>query len=77
MNILVFNPGGNSLKAEIIRCQPGQQHAFEGETLISVIIEGIGKEAKIARYTSFQTRLGTYVTVAYFISHSAGVHCSR
>lgn len=50
MNILVFNPGGNSLKAEIIRCQPGQQHAFEGETLISVIIEGIGKEAKIARY---------------------------
>jgi acetate kinase len=50
MDILVFNPGGNSLKAEIVRCHPGQEHAYEGETLISVIIEGIGKDAKIAKY---------------------------
>ncbi|MBB6143935.1 acetate kinase [Silvibacterium bohemicum] len=50
MNILVMNPGGNSLKAEIIVCQPQQQHAFAGTKLISVIIEGIGKSPKLSKY---------------------------
>jgi acetate kinase len=50
MNILVFNPGGNSLKAEIVSCEPRQQHAFEGTMLISVIIEGIGKDPLLSKY---------------------------
>ena len=50
MNILVFNPGSNSLKAEIVVCPPGQQHAFAGTKLISVIIEGIGIDAKLSKY---------------------------
>jgi acetate kinase len=50
MNILVFNPGGNSLKAELVVCEPRQQHAFEGTTLVSVIIEGIGKDPTLSKY---------------------------
>ena len=50
MNILVINPGGNSLKAEIVSCRKTQRYAFEGKSLLSVGIEGIGKEAEISRY---------------------------
>jgi acetate kinase len=50
LNILVLNPGGNSLKVEIVACDPPQGHAFEGTKLASVSIEGIGKEAKLLRY---------------------------
>ncbi len=50
MQILVLNPGGNSLKAEIVRCSAQQQHAFDGHKLISVSVEGIGKEPKLLRY---------------------------
>jgi acetate kinase len=49
MNILVINPGGNSLKAEIVCCQKTQRYAFEGKSLLSVSIEGIGKDAEISR----------------------------
>lgn len=52
MNILVINPGGNSLKAEIVSCQKSQRYAFEGKSLLSVGIEGIGKDARISRYKS-------------------------
>jgi acetate kinase len=44
MNILVMNPGGNSLKVEVISSSPTQAFAFEGRKLVSVILEGIGKE---------------------------------
>jgi acetate kinase len=39
-----MNPGGNSLKAEVISCSPTQAYAFEGRKLVSVILEGIGKD---------------------------------
>jgi acetate kinase len=42
MNILVMNPGGNSLKVEIVSCSPTQQLASEGKKLVSLILEGIG-----------------------------------
>jgi acetate kinase len=45
MNILVMNPGGNSLKAEVVSFSPSQRFAFEGKKLVSLILEGIGKEA--------------------------------
>jgi acetate kinase len=48
--ILVLNPGGNSLKAEIIRCDDAQEHAFEADKLISLSIEGIGKKPILLRY---------------------------
>jgi acetate kinase len=43
MNVLVMNPGGNSLKVEIVSCSPTQQLASEGKKLVSLILEGIGK----------------------------------
>jgi acetate kinase len=43
MNVLVMNPGGNSLKAEVISCASDQQFAFEGQKQVSLILEGIGK----------------------------------
>jgi acetate kinase len=50
MYVLVFNPGGNSLKAEIVQVEPGQTHAYEGKYLASVSIEGIGKQPELLRY---------------------------
>jgi acetate kinase len=44
MNVLVMNPGGNSLKVEVVSCSPTQQFASQGKKLVSVILEGIGKE---------------------------------
>lgn len=44
MNVLVMNPGGNSLKVEVVLCEPNQQFASEGKKLASVILEGIGKD---------------------------------
>src|ERR1700735_4960788 len=44
MNVLVLNPGGNSLKAEVVSCSPTQSFAFDGKKLVSVILEGIGKK---------------------------------
>ena len=48
MNILVMNPGGNSLKVEIVSCSPNQQFAFEGKKLVSLILEGIGKTPQLS-----------------------------
>jgi acetate kinase len=48
MNILVLNPGGNSLKAQLVRCHAGQIHAYEGRKLLSVTIEGIGKQPELS-----------------------------
>jgi acetate kinase len=42
MNVLVMNPGGNSLKAEVVACAAGEP-AHMGRKLASVILEGIGK----------------------------------
>jgi acetate kinase len=42
MNVLVMNPGGNSLKVEVIDCSPAQRFASEGRKLVS--LEGIGKQ---------------------------------
>jgi acetate kinase len=50
MIVLVINPGGNSLKAEIVSCRKMQRYAFEGKSLLSVSVEGIGKDARISRY---------------------------
>jgi acetate kinase len=50
MNVLVINPGGNSLKVEIVTCDARQQYAFEGRSLLSIGIEGIGKSAELSRY---------------------------
>jgi len=50
MHILVFNPGGNSLKAEIVECDPHQRYAFEGAERVSVSVEGIGKTSRFLRY---------------------------
>ena len=43
MNVLVMNPGGNSLKVEVVSCSPTQQFASQGKKLVSVILEGVGK----------------------------------
>jgi acetate kinase len=48
MNILVLNPGGNSLKVQLVECRADQRHADEGRVLLSVSIEGIGKEPELS-----------------------------
>ncbi len=50
MNVLVLNPGGNSLKAEIVDCEGGQRFAFAGKKRISVSVEDIGKEPHLSKY---------------------------
>jgi acetate kinase len=50
LTILALNPGGNSLKAEVISCESGQRHAFNGKKLISLDIDDIGKSATLSKY---------------------------
>jgi acetate kinase len=50
MNVLVVNPGGNSLKVEIVACRDGQRHAFEGLKLASVSAENIGKSPRLLQF---------------------------
>ena len=50
MNVLVINPGGNSLKAEVVSCDPAEKSASDARYLKSVIVEGIGKEGKLSEY---------------------------
>lgn len=51
MNVLVFNPGGNSLKAGIVVCRVPQSSASDASKLIEVIVEGIGKESRLSVYS--------------------------
>ena len=50
MDVLVFNPGSNSLKAGIVRCSPAQPSASAATKLVEVIVEGIGKDPKLSLY---------------------------
>ncbi|HEY1647855.1 MAG TPA: acetate/propionate family kinase [Terracidiphilus sp.] len=50
MNVLVFNPGSNSLKAGIVACGEKQRSASDGEKQVEVILEEIGGEAKLSLY---------------------------
>jgi acetate kinase len=50
MNVLVINPGGNSLKAEVVSCDPGEKSASDAHYLKSVIVEGIGNEGRLSEY---------------------------
>ena len=50
MRVLVFNPGGNSLKAGIVRCPTGHRSASDCTKLVEVIVEGIGKDARLSLY---------------------------
>lgn len=50
VKILVFNPGGNSLKAGIVRCHAAQETAADGEKLVEVICEGVGRDPKLSVY---------------------------
>jgi acetate kinase len=48
MKVLTINPGGNSLKAEVVECRAGQRYAFEGRSLLAVSIEDIGKTPELS-----------------------------
>jgi acetate kinase len=50
MDVLVFNPGSNSLKAGIVRCSAAQPSASAGAKLVEVIAEGIGKDPRLSLY---------------------------
>ena len=50
MDVLVFNPGSNSLKAGIVRCSAGQPSASAGTKLVELIVEGIGKDPRLSLY---------------------------
>jgi acetate kinase len=50
VHVIVFNPGGNSLKSEMVLCDPAQKSASDGVKLIDIIVEEIGKQAKLSRF---------------------------
>jgi len=50
MQVLVFNPGGNSLKAGIVHCGAAQRSVSDSSTLIEVSIEGISKDPRLSVY---------------------------
>lgn len=45
--VLALNPGSNSLKFDLVETRPDQQAASEAEVVVSVILDGIGKDAKL------------------------------
>ena len=45
---LVFNPGSNSLKFELIDCAVGQSVASLGKKLASASLDRVGKQAKLS-----------------------------
>lgn len=47
---LVFNPGSNSLKFEVIQCEGGQQIASHAKKLASASVDDIGKQTKLLVY---------------------------
>ena len=47
---LVFNPGSNSLKFELIDCTAGQAVASLGKTLASAALEGVSKQPTLSVY---------------------------
>jgi acetate kinase len=66
MNVLVFNPGSNSLKAGIVACGASPQSASDGTKFVDVILEGIGKEAKLSVYGGKKTSGSTPVRAGSF-----------
>ncbi len=48
LTALVFNPGSNSLKFEVIECQMGQAIASEAKKLASAGLDDIGKTPKLS-----------------------------
>lgn len=44
MHGIIFNPGGNSLKMEVVDCREDASAAFEAKKLASIRLEGIGKK---------------------------------
>lgn len=47
---LVFNPGSNSLKFELVEAEAGQTRAAEARKLASAALDDIGKEGKLSVY---------------------------
>jgi acetate kinase len=50
MDVLVFNPGGNSLKAGIVSCEPQERCASDAAKTVEVIVEGIGQQPTLGVY---------------------------
>jgi acetate kinase len=48
MNVLVLNPGGNSLKLQVVSCSPDLRFASDGRNLTSLILDAIGKEPSLS-----------------------------
>jgi hypothetical protein len=81
LNILVINPGGNYLKEEIVSCEKTQRYAFEGKSLLSVNLEGIGKEPRISRYEGKKVvqseAINPQITAMRYRAYSTGVRRIR
>ena len=52
---LVFNPGSNSLKFELVDVKPGQARAGEARKLASAALDDVGKEGKLSVYDGRDT----------------------
>lgn len=47
---LVFNPGSNSLKFQVVQLHEGQASASEAHVLASAVLDGIGKDTRLLVY---------------------------
>jgi acetate kinase len=47
---LVFNPGSNSLKFELLELEPGQRVASDAKKIASAAVDDIGKQPKLSVY---------------------------
>ena len=48
---LVFNPGSNSLKFDLVALVPGQRIASDAHAIASAVVDGVGKDAKLLVYS--------------------------
>jgi acetate kinase len=73
VDVLVFNPGSNSLKAGIVSCRPPQRNASGGAKLVDLILEGIGRQAKLSVYRGKKIDHSEPIAAASFAEAATGI----
>ena len=64
---------GNSLKAEVVRCDPAQKSASEASKLIDIMVEDIGKQGKLSRFRDKQIDHSEPVETHDYVSAAANM----
>ncbi|MGA9671787.1 MAG: acetate/propionate family kinase [Terracidiphilus sp.] len=73
MHVIVFNPGGNSLKAGIVECHSAQHSASEAIKLVDLSVEGIGNEPKLSVYEGKKVVHSEAIRAQNYAEASSGI----